>query len=69
MDFCKSQILLPIFCRYFFSIDTVKLLQVLHLFETFLLNHCSAGVTETNPILIHYQTISYTNLIPNFNLS
>ena len=48
---------------------SVKLLQSLRLFEIFLLNYCSAGVTEIYPILIQYRILAYLNTLPSSTLS
>ena len=54
-EYCERQHMLQIFRHFCFCVATVKFLQSLRLFEIFLLNYCSAGLTELYPILIHYQ--------------
>ena len=61
--------MLQIFRRFPFCVSTVKLLQSLRLFDIFLFNYCSAGVTELYPILIRYETDPYINTLPNQTLS
>ena len=53
----------------FFCVTTVKFLHSLRLFEIFLLNYCSASVTELHHVLIHFQTKHYLNTIPHYTLS
>ena len=67
--YCKRQHMLQIFRHFCFCVTTVKFLQSLRLFEIFLLNYCSAGVTELHYILILCETKHYLNTIPHYTLS
>ena len=50
-------------------VAAVKMLQSLRLFELFLSKYCSAGMTELYPILIHYPTTPYLNILLNYTVS
>ena len=50
-------------------LQIVKLLQSLRLFEIFLLNYCSARVTELYPILKQCETKPNLNTLPIYNES
>ena len=56
-------------CYRFFAIFPSALLQSLRLFDIFLLNYCSAGVTELCPILVLCDAKPYLNTLPNKTLS
>ena len=67
--YCNRQHMLQIFRHFSFCVAIVKLLQTLRLFESFLLNYCSPGVTELYPIFIHCETKPYLSILPSYTLS
>ena len=67
--FFNRQQRIQIFRQFTFCVASVKFVQALTLFETLLLNYCSAGVTELYPIFIHCETKPYLYTFSNFTLS
>ena len=66
--FCNKQHRFKIFSYFSICVASVKLLQSLRLLDIFLLEYCSAGVSELYFILIHYRTIPYLKTIPKYAL-
>ena len=67
--YSKRQHMLQIFRHFSFCVAILKLLQTLHLFESFLLNYSSAGVTELHLIFIHCETKPYVSIFSKYTLS